>query len=120
MKNLINRVFLHQSFIEKPPVLLDIGASGSLPTHWELLAPYSICIAFDADDRDFVVEESEGKPWKKLYSLNRLVEPQSSDGIDFYLTRSPHCSSSLQPVIAARPAQRLPDSYSGKTELIIL
>ena len=101
MKNLIDRIFAHKTLQSKPPVLIDIGASGSLPTHWELLAPHSICIAFDADDRDFVVEESENKIWKKLYSLNRLVAAQASEAIDFYLTNSPHCSSSLQPDIAA-------------------
>jgi hypothetical protein len=101
VKNLIDRVLSHEILVNKPPVLLDIGASGSLPTHWELLAPYSICIAFDADDRDFVVEESENRPWKKLYSLNRLVAATASNGVDFYLTNSPYCSSSLQPDIAA-------------------
>ncbi len=101
MKDLIKKIFSNEVLKEKPPVLLDIGASGSLPAQWEIIAPYSICVAFDADERDFVVEESEGKPWKKLYSLNRLVAPQSSNGIDFYLTNSPYCSSSLQPDIKA-------------------
>jgi len=62
---------------------------------------HSICIAFDADDRDFKVEESENKTWKKLYKLNRLVASQSSEAIDFYLTNSPYCSSSLEPDIVA-------------------
>lgn len=101
MKNLISRVLSHEALTNKPPVLLDIGASGSLPAHWELLAPHSICIAFDADDRDFVVEESENKPWKRLYSLNRLVAAKASNEVDFYLTKSPYCSSSLQPDNAA-------------------
>ncbi len=101
MKSLINQIFTHESLSENPPVLLDIGASGSLPKQWEMIAPYSICIAFDADERDFVVEESEGKECKKLYSLNRIVAPQPSDGLDFYLTKSPYCSSALQPNIEA-------------------
>jgi hypothetical protein len=87
--------------MDKPPVLLDIGASGSLPAHWKILASHSICIAFDADDRDFIIEESQKSNWKKLYTLNRLVTPESSENADFYLTRSPHCSSSLLPNKAA-------------------
>ena len=101
MNSLIEKVFLHESLVSKPPVLIDIGASGFLPPQWATIAKYSICIAFDADDRDFKVEESENKTWKKLYSLNRLVAPKYSDGIDFYLTRSPYCSSSLEPDVAA-------------------
>jgi len=87
----------HSSLLDRPPVLVDIGASGHLFKQWKLIAPYSICVAFDADTRDFVVSESENKGWKKLYSLNRLVARHSSEEMDFYLTRSPHCSSSLAP-----------------------
>ena len=111
MKSLINRVFTHESLVNKPPVLLDIGASGSLPAQWQLIAPYSICIAFDADDRDFSVAETEGKGCKKLYSLNRIVAPRSSDGLDFYLTKSPYCSSALQPDIAALEAWSFQDLF---------
>jgi hypothetical protein len=97
MKSIVKKVFEHQSLISKPPVLVDIGASGSLPDKWKLLAPYSICVAFDADTRDFFVSESERSDWKKIYSMNRLVAAKSSDAIDFYLTKSPYCSSTLQP-----------------------
>jgi hypothetical protein len=97
MKSIIKKVCEHQSLISQPPVLVDIGASGSLPEQWKLLAPYSICVAFDADTRDFVVSESESGDWKKLYSMNRLVAAKSSEGVDFYLTSSPHCSSTLEP-----------------------
>jgi hypothetical protein len=97
MKSTIRRVFEHQSLINHPPVLIDIGASGALPEQWEMLAPYSICVSFDADTRDFVVSESENGKWKKLFSFNRLISTKSSDNVDFYLTKSPYCSSILQP-----------------------
>lgn len=87
----------HPDLLSRPPVLVDIGASGSLPAQWKLIAPYSICVAFDADTRDFTVSESENKGWKKLYSMNRLVAEKASDELDFYLTKSPYCSSSLKP-----------------------
>lgn len=87
----------HPSLQNQPPVLVDIGASGALPQQWKLLAPYSICVAFDADTRDFVVNESENGEWKKLYSLNRLVAAKAVDEVEFYLTKSPYCSSTLHP-----------------------
>ena len=87
----------HPSLIDHPPVLVDIGASGDSPQQWKLLAPYSICVAFDADTRDFVVDESVNGDWRKLYSLNRLVSTNEVDAVDFYLTRSPYCSSMLHP-----------------------
>jgi len=63
----------HASLINQPPVLVDIGASGFLHRKWKSIAKYSICIAFDADDRDFDISKIENKNWKKLIKLNRLV-----------------------------------------------
>jgi hypothetical protein len=97
MKSIIHSVMNHPDLLERPPVLIDIGASGSLYAQWKLIAHYSICVAFDADTRDFTVSESDNKGWKKLYSMNRLVADKSSDKLDFYLTQSPYCSSSLNP-----------------------
>ncbi len=97
MKSIFKKIMKHPSLLDRPPVLVDIGASGALPRQWKLLAPYSICVAFDADTRDFVAEESTSSGWKKLYSLNRLVAERTTDNVDFYLTKSPHCSSTLQP-----------------------
>lgn len=87
----------HRSLCDQPPVLVDIGASGSLPKQWKLLAPHSICIAFDADTREFVIAESENKGWKKLYALNRLVADKPTSEANFYLCTSPYCSSTLMP-----------------------
>jgi hypothetical protein len=97
MKSIIRRVLSHPLLIERPPIFLDIGASGGLPQQWRLLAAYSICLAFDPDTRDFVVSKSEQSGWKRLYTLNRLVSPNPVGEVDFYLTRSPYCSSTLQP-----------------------
>ena len=87
----------HPDLISRPPILVDVGASAGLPVDWSLIAPYSICIAFDADTRDFSISESESKGYKKLYLLNRLVASKTKDLTSFFLTRSPHCSSSLKP-----------------------
>src|SRR3954452_12909485 len=97
MKHLVHQILSHESVQKRPPVFVDIGASGGLADEWRLFAPHSICVAFDADTRDFQVDAVEGGDWKKLYTLNRLVSDAASDALPFYLTRSPHCSSSLQP-----------------------
>ena len=66
--NIIKKVFSHQSLIDKPPVLIDLGASGEIHKKWKAIAKHSICIAFDADTRDFKPTITEGCGWKKLYS----------------------------------------------------
>jgi len=97
VKTIVKKIMSDSSLKEKPPVLIDLGASGDLPNQWKLLAPYSICVAFDADTRDFSITETEKEGWKKLYLMNRLVVDKASNEVDFYFTRSPYCSSSLQP-----------------------
>ena len=51
-KLLIKRILELQELQEKPPVVIDIGASGYIHSEWEDIAEYCICIAFDADDRE--------------------------------------------------------------------
>jgi hypothetical protein len=97
MKDTIKKVLTHSVFKDNPTVLVDIGASGEIHKKWNLIAPYSICIAYDADSRDFEVLESEKSGYKKLLTINRLVSPDSEKNKDFWLTKSPHCSSSLEP-----------------------
>ncbi len=97
MRLIIDKIMKHDALQTNPPVLVDIGASGTIHEKWEPIAKYAICIAFDADSRDFEICESEDKGWRKLYSLNRLVASEASEEMDFYLTHSPHCSSSLAP-----------------------
>ena len=97
MASIIHEVMTHSSLLSNPPVLVDIGASGTIHEKWKPIAKYAICIAFDADSRDFEICESEDKGWRRLYSLNRLVASEAAEEMDFYLTHSPHCSSSLAP-----------------------
>jgi hypothetical protein len=97
VKDLISRILASESFRDRPPICVDIGASGELPGDWRLLARYSVCVAFDADSRDFQVDDSAGGEWKRLLKLNRLVAEQAAESVEFYLTKSPHCSSLLQP-----------------------
>ena len=99
---MIDRILSRPEFQTEPPVLMDIGASGQLHARWKPFAKYSVCIAFDADDRDFSYVESESGHFRKLYTFNNIVTGPDTAGhetetSDFYLTQSPHCSSLLKP-----------------------
>ncbi len=94
---IIDTILSSSYFENKPPVLIDIGASGEINKKWRKIAPYSICIAFDADDREFNVSEKQASGYKKLLVINRIVIAQPSPVADFNLTASPFCSSLLQP-----------------------
>jgi hypothetical protein len=94
---MIDKILSRPEFQTEPPVLVDIGASGQLHTRWKTFAKYSICIAFDADDRDFGYVESESSHFRKLYTFNHIVTETDTETADFYLTVSPHCSSLLKP-----------------------
>ena len=97
MDELISKILAHPSLIKQAPVLLDIGASGEIHAKWKKIAKYSICIAFDADSRDFSVAENEHGDYKKLYTFNCIVSNKEDNTIPFYLTKSPYCSSALKP-----------------------
>lgn len=97
MSRIIEKIFNEQCLLDQPPVLVDIGASGGIHPAWKLIAKYSICLAFDADVRDFRVSEVNHSGFKKLILINRMLAAEAGAECDFYLTKSPHCSSSLLP-----------------------
>jgi len=97
MKKIIKKIMELEIFNNKPPLLIDIGASGAICQKWQQIAEYSICIAFDADKRDFSATIVEDKGYRKLYKINRIVSADSEASRKFYLTNSPHCSSTLKP-----------------------
>lgn len=104
---MIDKILARPEFQAEPPVLVDIGASGQLHGRWRAFAKYAVCIAFDADERDFGYVESESGHFRKLYTFNHIVtngDTESAnpsranpDRANFYLTQSPHCSSLLRP-----------------------
>lgn len=97
---MIETILQRQEFQIKPPVLIDIGASGEIHSKWQSLAKHSICIAFDADDREMGFTESNNTGFKKLITINRIVTDKQIEETDFYLTDSPFCSSTLEPDLA--------------------
>jgi hypothetical protein len=97
MHEIIDVLLNQPEFKISPPVLIDIGASGNLPSDWETIASHSICIAFDADSRDFGYIEKKSSLYRKLYVYNAVVIDTPVKSTKFYLTESPHCSSALEP-----------------------
>ncbi|PWT79241.1 MAG: hypothetical protein C5B59_00025 [Bacteroidetes bacterium] len=95
--NIIDKVLTSEFFVDKPPVLVDIGASGEINAKWKLIAKHSVCLAFDADDREFKISEQVNKTYRKLITFNRIVTPDLRGDSPFYLTASPFCSSLLEP-----------------------
>ncbi len=95
--DIYRRILSRTEFASKPPVCVDIGASGDIAPQWRELAPHSICLAFDADERDFSADEICNAEWLRLLKINRLVGVAQNDSVPFYLTQYPHCSSSLVP-----------------------
>jgi len=94
---MIHKVLTRPEFEKQPPVLIDIGASGKIHGIWKKIARHAICIAFDADDRDFGYVKEESGKYRKLYTFNCIVSDQDVEDSNFYLTQSPHCSSLLPP-----------------------
>ncbi len=96
---MLEKIFSLPELQSQPPVLIDIGASGEIHSFWKKIAKYSICIAFDADKRDFNPQGEQTNAYKKLYVYNSLVSDKEEKSANFYLTKSPHCSSLLVPDI---------------------
>ena len=96
MNEIINKIFKKEELINQPPILLDVGASGGINSMWAPIAKYSICVAFDADDRDLDSVESD-RSFHKKFVINKIASNETHLKSIFFLTESPHCSSILKP-----------------------
>jgi len=94
---MIDKVLRLPDFDERPPVLLDIGAAGEIHPKWKRIAPYSVCIAFDAGRPGVGFARKEAGAYRKLCVYNCIASETGTGEADFHLTRSPHCSSLLRP-----------------------
>jgi len=94
--DIVSSILTHHEFREKPPVLVDIGASGFLHTAWKKIAEYSVYIGFDADTRELdYLKKIKGK-FREFHIINKIAS-EVDGSADFYLTRYPQCSSALKP-----------------------
>jgi hypothetical protein len=94
---MIDKILGREEFSNRPPVLMDIGAAGTIHPKWKSIARYSVCIAFEADTRGLGFEIRQSKDYRKLYVYNSIVMDKASGEADFNLTRFPPCSSVLPP-----------------------
>lgn len=81
---------------EITPVLVDVGASGDPPQVWSPIASQSIYMGFDPDLRAMTTT-TEGRYQKSVIVNSAVTADASAAALNFYLTRSPYCSSTLPP-----------------------
>jgi hypothetical protein len=96
--SIIDTILKRDEFLQSPPVLLDIGAAGEINRKWKEIAKYSICIAFDADDREMEFTRKEQSGYRQLYIFHRIATEKTDGDEQFHLTKSPQCSSRLLPI----------------------
>jgi FkbM family methyltransferase len=94
--DLLSHVLSLDEFQHKPPVLVDVGASGHLHSGWKKITKYSVCVAFDADKQAFEDYEGGRSKFRKLYTLDKIVAEKNGEK-KFYITNLPDCSSTLLP-----------------------
>lgn len=95
---IVDRILKRQEFQVSPPVLFDVGASGGLSPEWGPLARYSICVACDADNREIAAVENKRGKYRQFHVLNKVVNDDAeTQNVKFHYTRSPYCSSVLEP-----------------------
>jgi len=78
------------------PVLLDIGASGGFPSFWAPIAQYSTYIGFDPDNRE-LRDIQDGQFSRSVIFNKAVISCPGGQETEFFLTKSPYCSSSLPP-----------------------
>jgi hypothetical protein len=88
INNLVQKYKIH-------PVLIDIGASGKPPEIWDNIKLHSRYVGFDPDLRDIPDNTSLG--YWKADIIDKAVIAGEDKSVDIFLTKSPHCSSTLYP-----------------------
>lgn len=91
--NSIDQVLKH---LQPHFTLIDVGASGSAPQIWKALAPYADYFGFDPDLREISLNTQT--PYRNYTVINKAItDSTDATHINFFLTNSPYCSSTLEP-----------------------
>jgi hypothetical protein len=93
----IDKILRREEFKSRPPVLVDVGASGEIHKEWRPIARHSVCVAFEADDRELPNVRRRRSGFRELHLVQAIVTDKRDDKAQFYLTKSPFCSSLLEP-----------------------
>lgn len=96
--SVVDRILRLPELQAAPPVLVDVGAAKGIHPKWRRIARYSVCVAFEADERELASVTSESAGFKRLTTYNRIAAERASDAEPFHLTASPFCSSRLAPL----------------------
>jgi FkbM family methyltransferase len=95
--SLVDRILRLPELEAAPPVLVDVGAAQGIHPKWRAIAKYSVCVAFEADERELESVTSEAAGFRRLTTYNRIAAERASSAEPFHLTASPFCSSRLAP-----------------------
>jgi len=96
--SVVDRILRLPEIASAPPVLVDVGAAKGIHPKWRPIAKYSVCVAFEADERELQSATAEGAGFLRLTTYNRIAAEHSSSSERFNLTASPFCSSRLAPL----------------------
>ena len=96
--SVVDRILRLPELAAAPPVLVDIGAARGVHPQWRRIAKYSLCVAFEADERELESVTSEAAGFRQLTTYNCLAAEEPSAAEPFHLTASPFCSSRLRPL----------------------
>ncbi len=97
----VDRILRLPELEAAPPVLVDIGAAQGMHPPWRSIAKYSVCVAFEADERELESVTRSAAGFRRLTTYNCIAAERPSDAEPFYLTASPFCSSRLRPRLDA-------------------
>lgn len=98
------------------PVLVDIGASGVPPPIWEPIAPYSVYLGFDPDQRE-LCDVPGGQFARSIIDNEAVTDVPGQKQVRFYLTDFPYCSSTLQPDSESLSNYLFSDRFEVKKEI---
>lgn len=110
--NIIDKVMRQPELADAPPVLVDVGASSGIHAAWQPIAKYSVCIAFDADDRGMEGSRREAKEYRRFHVYDRALTAGDEESCDFYLTADAPCSSMLPPNAEALAQWEFADRFT--------
>jgi len=101
--SLVDRVLNEPELRAAPPVLVDVGAAGGVLPAWRTIARHSIGVGFEPDARGAAPLDKARRMFGQWFFCPGLAVPTPApDGrAALHLTRSPQCSSTLEPRAAA-------------------
>jgi FkbM family methyltransferase len=96
VRSIYEEILASPEFVDRPPVLVDVGAAGGIHAPWRPIARQSVCLAFDPDDRDLAAARGD-RGYRRCHVVRAIVTDRDAPAVDLHLTASPHCSSTLRP-----------------------